>query len=170
MEFHLPCGKIFRIYLILGWQKILCAICSLQLGNRSREKFLKIANRPVPILSRTAFTEPEVSFDKLRAYYAVKNQEWMEERIWNFEYDLKNLASLSPYAAIHFIRKGIGYDEFLKTYADERNVNADDWFDVLDEMQEMARDKKSIPGVPFFCGKLRGYAGGNTAAAEEAAG
>lgn len=123
---------------------IMCYL-QLALGNRSRDKFLKIANRPVRYLSRTAFTEPEVSFDKLRAYYAAKNQDWMEERIWNFEYDLKNLAALSPYAAIHFIRKGIGYDEFLKTYADERNVNADDWFDVLDEMQEMARDKKSIP-------------------------
>lgn len=130
---------------------IMCYL-QLALGNRSREKFLKIANRPVRYLSRTAFTEPEVSFDKLRAYYAVKNQEWMEERIWNFEYDLKNLASLSPYAAIHFIRKGIGYDEFLKTYADERNVNADDWFDVLDEMQEMARDKKSIPEFLSFVG------------------
>ena len=128
---------------------IMCYL-QLALGNRSREKFLKIANRPVRYLSRTAFTESEVSFDKLRAYYVVKNQEWMEERIWNFEYDLKNLASLSPYAAIHFIRKGIGYDEFLKTYADERNVNADDWFDVLDEMQEMARDKKSIPEFLSF--------------------
>ena len=128
---------------------IMCYL-QLALGNRSREKFLKIANRPVRYLSRTAFTESEVSFDKLRAYYAVKNQEWMEERIWNFEYDLKNLASLSPYAAIHFIRKGIGYDEFLKTYADERNVNADDWFDVLDEMHEMARDKKSIPEFLSF--------------------
>ena len=128
---------------------IMCYL-QLALGNRSREKFLKIANRLVRYLSRTAFTESEVSFDKLRAYYAVKNQEWMEERIWNFEYDLKNLASLSPYAAIHFIRKGIGYDEFLKTYADERNVNADDWFDVLDEMQEMARDKKSIPEFLSF--------------------
>ena len=128
---------------------IMCYL-QLALGNRSREKFLKIANRPVRYLSRTAFTESEVSFDKLRAYYAVKNQEWMEERIWNFEYDLKNLASLSPYAAIHFIRKGIGYDEFLKTYADERNVNADDWFDVLDEMQEMARDIKSIPEFLSF--------------------
>lgn len=128
---------------------IMCYL-QLALGNRSREKFLKIANRPVRYLSRTTFTESEVSFDKLRAYYAVKNQEWMEERIWNFEYDLKNLASLSPYAAIHFIRKGIGYDEFLKTYADERNVNADDWFDVLDEMQEMARDKKSIPEFLSF--------------------
>ena len=131
---------------------IMCYL-QLALGNRSREKFLKIANRPVRYLSRTAFTESEVSFDKLRAYYAVKNQEWMEERIWNFEYDLKNLASLSPYAAIHFIRKGIGYDEFLKTYADERNVNADDWFDVLDEMQEMARDKKSIPEFLSFVEK-----------------
>ena len=128
---------------------IMCYL-QLALGNRSREKFLKIANRPVRYLSRTAFTESEVSFDKLSAYNAVKNQEWMEERIWNFEYDLKNLASLSPYAAIHFIRKGIGYDEFLKTYADERNVNADDWFDVLDEMQEMARDKKSIPEFLSF--------------------
>ena len=128
---------------------IMCYL-QLALGNRSREKFLKIANRPVRYLSRTAFTESEVSFDKLRAYSAVKNLEWMEERIWNFAFDVKILASRSPYAAIHFIRKGIGYDEFLKTYADERNVNADDWFDVLDEMQEMARDKKSIPEFLSF--------------------
>ena len=71
---------------------IMCYL-QLALGNRSREKFLKIANRPVRYLSRTAFTESEGSFDKLRAYYAVKNQEWMEERIWNFEYDLKNASA-----------------------------------------------------------------------------
>lgn len=122
-------------------------LCYLQLaqGNRSRDIFLKIANRPVRYLSRAAFSEQEINFKKLRNYYAQKNQEWMEERIWNFEYDIQNLATLSPYAAIHFIRKGIGYDDFLKTYAKERNVNVEDWFDVLDEIQEMARDKQSIP-------------------------
>lgn len=87
---------------------IMCYL-QLALGNRSREKFLKIANRPVRYLSRTAFTESEVSFDKLRAYYAVKNQEWMEERIWNFEYDLK------IWHRFHPMRQFILYEKALVT-------------------------------------------------------
>ena len=88
---------------------IMCYL-QLALGNRSREKFLKIAKPPpVRYLSRTAFTESEVSFDKLRAYYAVKNQEWMEERIWNFEYDLK------IWHRFHPMRQFILYEKALVT-------------------------------------------------------
>lgn len=123
---------------------VLCYI-RLALGDRSREKFLKIANRPVRYLSRAAFTDPEVSFRALKSYYARKNQMWMIERIDDFEHEVQALRTMSPYSAIHYIRKGIGYDEFLTEYAKERNVNAEDWLDVLDEVQETARDKVRLP-------------------------
>lgn len=123
---------------------VLCYM-QLALGDKSREKFLKIANRPVRYLSRAAFTDPEVSFRKLKSYYARKNQMWMIERIDDFEHEVRALRTMSPYSAIHYIRKGIGYDEFLTEYAKERNVNAEDWLDVLDEVQETARDKVSLP-------------------------
>lgn len=123
---------------------VLCYIRAA-LGDRSRACFLKIANRPVRYLSRAAFEEPEVDFRKLKSYYAQKNQMWMLERIDEFENELRAMKTMSPYSALHYIRKGIGYDEFLTGYAKERNVNAEDWFDVLDEIQETARDKVSLP-------------------------
>lgn len=122
---------------------ILCYV-DLALGNRSRDCFLKIANRPVRYLSRSAFTDREVSFEALKSYYANKNQMWMLERLNDFENELKAMRTMSPYAALHYIRKGIGYDDFLTQYGEERNVNPDDWFDVLDEIQETTRDKATL--------------------------
>ncbi len=122
---------------------ILCYI-RLALGSKSRELFLRIANRPVRYISRAAFSESEVEFGSLRSYYIRKKQMWMVERIRDFESEIKHLRQMSAYSAIHYIRKGIGYDEFLVEYAKERNVNPEDWLDVLDEVQESARDIKSL--------------------------
>lgn len=125
--------------------KDLLCYMELALGDRSREKFLKICNRPVRYLSRAAFDKPEVSFDSLKSYYLRKNQVWMLERIDDFENELRAMRTMSPYSALHYIRKGIGYDEFLESYAKERNVNVDDWMEVLAEIQETARDCVSLP-------------------------
>lgn len=64
----------------------------------------------------------------------------MLERVDEFENQLRAIKNLSPYSALHYIRKGIGYDEFLEEYAKERNVNAEDWMEVLDEIQETAKE------------------------------
>ncbi len=123
---------------------ILCYV-KLALGDRSRESFLKICNRPVRYISRAAFDTPEVTFGGLKGYYVRKRQMWMLERIDDFENELRVIRTLSPYAALNYIRKGIGYDEFLTEYAKDRNVNAEDWFELLEEIQETARDCKSLP-------------------------
>lgn len=125
--------------------KDLVCYVELALGDRSREKFLKICNRPVRYLSRAAFDTREVTFGGLKGYYIRRNQMWMLERVDDFENELRALRTMSPYSALHYIRKGIGYDEFLVQYAEERNVSADDWYEVLEEIQETARECKSLP-------------------------
>lgn len=122
---------------------VLCYV-KIALGDYSRAKFLKICNRPLRYLSRAAFEKPEVSFAALRSYYISKKQLWMLERLEEFETQLFTLKNLSPYSALHYIRKGIGYDEFLTQYAKERNVDVQDWFEVLDEIQETAKEKESL--------------------------
>lgn len=124
--------------------KDLLTYVRLALGERSRDLFLKIANRPVRYLSRAAFANTDVSFHELQSYYIRKDQMWMLERIRSFEKELKEIGKMSPYSAIHYIRKGIGYDDFLAEYAKERNVTPEDWLDMLDEVQETARDKRSL--------------------------
>lgn len=125
--------------------KDLLCYMEIAMGNRSREKFLKICNRPLRYLSRAAFDTPEVTFGGLKGYYQRKNQMWMWERIDDFENEIRALRTMTPYSALHYIRKGIGYDGFLTEYAKERNVNEEDWFEVLEEIMETARDCKSIP-------------------------
>jgi DNA helicase-2/ATP-dependent DNA helicase PcrA len=123
---------------------LLCYI-EIALGSRSREKFLKICNRPVRYLSRAAFDSPEVTFNGLKGYYRRKGQFWMFEKIDDFENELRAIRTMSPYSALHYIRKGIGYDDFLEGYAKDRGVNVEDWMEILDEILETARDMKSIP-------------------------
>ncbi len=123
---------------------ILCYV-ELALGDRSREKFLRICNRPLRYISRAAFEKPEASFREIKDYYRKRQQFWMLERIDEWENGLHSLRSMSAYAAIHYIRQGIGYDDFLKQYAVERNVNPEDWLEVLSEIQETARDFTGLP-------------------------
>lgn len=123
---------------------LLCYM-EIALGNQSREKFLQICNRPVRYLSRAAFDTPEVTFGGLKGYYRKKGQFWMLPRIDDFAGEIRAIRTLTPFSAIHYIRKGIGYDSFLSDYAADRGVNAEDWMELLDEIQETARDKSSIP-------------------------
>ncbi|MBO5489109.1 MAG: ATP-dependent helicase [Eubacterium sp.] len=122
---------------------ILCYV-KIALGDQNRQNYLQICNRPLRYISRGAFDTPMVTMGGLKGYYMRKNQPWMLERITDFENELRTIRTLSPYSALHYIRKGIGYDEFLETYAKERNVNADDWFEVLEEIQETTKECKSL--------------------------
>lgn len=139
MKEYLP--NMFETWLA---RDLLCYM-EIAMGNMGRDKFLKICNRPVRYLSRAAFESPEVSFDEVRAYYKRKQQFWMCKKIDTFEEELRVIRTLSPYSALHYIRKGIGYDEFLHEYAKERGVDVSDWLELLDEVQETAKDMTGIP-------------------------
>lgn len=110
----------------------------LAAGNRDRALFLQIANRPKRYLSRECFGEPQVDFAKLREFY--RDKDWMAERINKLEYDLELMKNMSPYAAINYIRKGIGYEDYLTEYAAFRRIKAEELLDTLNELQESARE------------------------------
>lgn len=107
------------------------------LGNRDRKLFMQIANRPKRYISRDAFSASEFHFEQLRNFYQDKR--WMLDRIDQWEEDLRWIKKITPYAAITYIRKGIGYQEFLEEYADYRRINAEDLYEILDEITEAAK-------------------------------
>jgi DNA helicase-2/ATP-dependent DNA helicase PcrA len=110
-------------------------------GSRKRSDFLQIMNRPKRYIGRDSLCEDEVAFDEWEKMY--DEQPWIAERIERLEYDVKMLKKMSPFAAVNYIRRGIGYDDYLKEYAEYRNINKDDLFDIIDELQESARGYKS---------------------------
>lgn len=127
--FHHWIAKNIIAYLLLAMEQ-------KEHGTMDRGLFLQIMNRPLRYLSRDSLEDP-VCFSSLKQYYEEKV--WMLERIEKLQYDLIALASMRPYAAVTFIRKGIEYESYLKEYAKERKLLEEDLFGILDEIQESAK-------------------------------
>ena len=83
-----------------------------------------------------------MAFDEWIRMY--DEQPWIAERIEQLWHDTRVLNALSPYAAINFIRRGIGYDDYIADYADYRNVNKDDLYDVADEILSNAKGYRTL--------------------------
>lgn len=107
-------------------------------GDNDRGKILTIINRPKRYISRNFLDMERVSFDELRTNAGDKG--WLVEKINQFEDDLNMISSMQPYAAINYIRKGIGYDEYIIEYAKFRKMKPDELIDILDELQNAAKD------------------------------
>lgn len=141
MEYGIPFrtrDKIPSIY--SHWiAKNIIAYINMALGNRDRSVFLQIMNKPKRYISRDVLTGPVVNFDDIRAEY-LNSRAWMLERIDRLEEDLHMISGLNPYGAINYIRRGVGYDEFLNEYALETDMRSEELFDVLNELQEAARE------------------------------
>lgn len=114
----------------------------MALGDRTRASFLEIMNRPNRYISRNYVDNKEISFADLNRAY--QDKEWMLERIMQFEIDLKVIGRCAPYGAIQYIRKHIGYDEFLEEYALKRRIRLEDLQDVLHAIEERAKEYKTI--------------------------
>lgn len=115
---------------------------NIAMGSRKRSDFLQIINRPKRYIGRDYLADAEISFDNLEKYYEDKN--WMIERVDRLKYDILAMASMSPYAMINYLRKGVGYDGYLDEYAQSHNMPVRELYDVMDELMESARNFKTF--------------------------
>lgn len=116
----------------------LLSYIKIALGSNLRGEYFQIMNKPKRYLSRDAFLEAEVNLDKVKEYY--QDRDWMIERIERLEYDLRMLKDMQPYAAIKYIRKGIGYDEYLAEYAQYRRLKAEELYELLEVVEETSKE------------------------------
>lgn len=114
----------------------------LAMGNRDRKLFLQVMNRPKRYISRSMITEPQVDLKKLKQQTFGKK--WLYEKIDKLEMDLYLLRKMEPYAAIQYIRNGIGYEDYMNEYAQFRRMNPDDLEEVLNQIQESAKEYHSF--------------------------
>ena len=144
MEYNIP----FRLgdampNLYDHWMvKDLLAYIRVAAGSKSRSDYLRMINRPNRYVRRDAFPEENVTLRSLLRYY--RDQEWMLERLLQMNEDLRLLRLLSPFSAIHYIRKKIGYDDFVEEYAKKRRMRPEELFEILDAVMEGAKPYKTF--------------------------
>lgn len=126
----------------------------LKEGDVSIEEFVPVMNRPLRYISRDAIDTADlqndhkdpvygwraekagvstVSFDKLKQFYSEK--EYMIHNICKMEYDINRMKKMDIFAAINYVRKGIGYDDFLRKHAVSQNTSAEEYLKMADEIQ-----------------------------------
>lgn len=144
MEYHIPfqmkehLPNLYEHFIGRDFQ----AYMRMALGGRDRGDFLMIMNRPNRYIGRDSVDRGEISFENLRKYYMEKD--WMVDRIDQLEVDLKVISRMTPYAAIRYIRKSVGYDLFLNEYAIKRKMKLEDLQELIREMEERAKEFKTI--------------------------
>ena len=111
-------------------------------GDLRRSNILQIINRPNRYVSRDALEDADVSWNRIKSFYQDKG--WMVERIEQLEYDLAMLKDMPPAAAVNYIRKGVGYDDYLKEYARFRRMKPEELLETADQIQESAAGSKTM--------------------------
>ena len=125
----------------------------MAMGDQSRAVFLRILNKPSRYISREALLEDPVDYDKLR--FRLRDKPSVVENLDKLMADVKLLRKLRPWAALNFIRNFIGYDQYIRDYAEYRQLDAAEMYEVLDEFAYMIKDMESYAALFEFVGEYR---------------
>lgn len=144
MEFNIP----FRVRdqmpdLFEHWiaKNIFCYI-RLAMGSRQRKDLLPVLNRPKRYMNRECLDDETINWEHMLSYY--EDRGYVCDRIEKLQYDLKMMSRMGPFAAVSYIRHVVGYDGYLREYAQFRRMNPEELFDVMGELEESARSCKTF--------------------------
>ncbi len=143
-QFQIPCKVRDAVPVLWDHWIALDMIAYLRLseGVMDRQDFLRVCNRPTRYITRKSAYASHLTFEGLRAFY--KEKEWMKEYLDSFEFQLNKIRSMRPYAAINYVRRGAGYDEYLQEYARKRKIDVGELIQIADEIQDSSRDCRTL--------------------------
>ncbi len=109
----------------------------------SRADFLQVMNKPSRYISREAVGEGAGNFQNIIQYYRRQTSVTYSEKVIadtvRWEKQMQSLSRLNtPYAAVQYIRKVIGYDAYVRKKAGADLDRLKEWQEVLDFVAEDA--------------------------------
>lgn len=122
--------------------KDIIAYLQYAMYEKDLKAFYRIMNRPVRYIRRD--TVPMHSFTKQELMQNNKDKNYVIQNIIHFYEQLAFIKNMSPFAAVNFIRKGIGYEEYLQKKAGETRNSSQKWMEELDYLQESAKGFETI--------------------------
>ena len=102
----------------------------------------RILNKPKRYISKELLAEAEkMPYTLLRSFFVCPSlKKWQEQQLENLREDLANIRKKMPYDGLKYVRKVIGYDEYLEEYAAYRKTSAQALWEIAEEITEMAKD------------------------------
>ncbi len=104
------------------------------------QDFLLIANRPNRYIRRESLDMENFSWERWVSYYDDRG--WMQDRLWNLKVELERAGSMSPYAAVNYIRKSMGYEKYVTENGAKLGITEDEGLLILNEIQKLAKEEK----------------------------
>ena len=122
--------------------KDLLAYLLLADNEESDSALRRILNKPKRYIGKDLLAEAEtMPYTLLRSFFVCPSLKgWQEENLENLRIDLNQIRKRTPYDAVKYIRKVIGYDEYLEEFAAYRRTSAQVLQEIADEIMETAKD------------------------------
>ncbi|MBR4114171.1 MAG: ATP-dependent helicase, partial [Anaerotignum sp.] len=126
--------------------KDLLAYLFLAENEESDSALRRILNKPKRYIGRDLLAEAEkMPYTLMRSFFACPSlKKWQEEHLENLRADLNQIRRKNVYDGLKYIRKVIGYDEYLEEFAVYRRTSAQVLWEIADEVMETARDCKDV--------------------------
>ncbi len=105
-----------------------------------RQDLFRVMNKPNRYLSRASVEREWVTFDSWKSYY--KDQSWLYDRIELLQRDVSFMKKLSGSGALIYIRKKLGYDDYLRQRA-KNDAERECLFQAAEVMNVLAQDTSS---------------------------
>lgn len=135
------CNSIFKHFIALD----MLAYLQFFLEGKKRSDFIRIMNKPLRYLSRNALSALSgemICWSELKEYYNSKK--YIVSNVEQLEQNDKWIQKLDLYGGCFYIRKVIGYENYLKEYAKEQNLNWEETNEILNFVQESTRTMSSL--------------------------
>ena len=153
------------------------AYLKLAIGEGGVKELARIINKPSRYVSREALSEcreagPEKGadcyggeelLDRLAAYYETKNPR-VQERLKLFKTQIQMIRKLSPYTAVQFVRRMIGYDRWVQEQYEELPEKREECMELL---EWLGAETKKYATLKEFCEALTAGKGAKERGSEE---
>lgn len=122
--------------------KDLLAYLLLAENEESDSALRRILNKPKRYIGKELIAEAEtMPYTLMRSFFVCPSlKKWQEEHLENLRTDLSQIRRKTPYDGLKYVRKVIGYDEYLEEFAAYRRTSAQVLWEIADEVMETARD------------------------------
>ncbi len=113
-------------------------------GGMERNLFLIFMNKPMRGIDREYLKEGVVHPEELAQSYRIEGKMEIADNIVKLQKHLNRIKEMSPWAAISYIRKMIGYDTWLMQKAGDDADKREEWMVLLDAVHREAKNYATL--------------------------